>query len=119
MSFNRHRRSRPGAVVPISDILSLRWRMRPKGCNTNRRTPAKSLLQPEADRLVTTHCRHWDVRFPTGMEHATLVAFLEGMLAPEQFGDEVGEEVSACNEALRSEGMNYCSPSAPMARCAA
>lgn len=41
------------------------------------------------------------------MEHAKLVAFLEGKLAPEQFGDEVGEEVSACNEAFRTEGLGH------------
>ena len=43
----------------------------------------------------------------TAMEHASLVAFMEGKLAPEQFGDEVGKEVSACNEAFRSKGLGY------------
>ncbi|HVR90963.1 MAG TPA: hypothetical protein VHG29_07710 [Novosphingobium sp.] len=43
----------------------------------------------------------------TGMEHASLVAFLEGTLPPEQLSAEVGEEVSACNEAFRSGGIGY------------
>lgn len=38
------------------------------------------------------------------MEHASLVAFLEGRLAPEQFGEDVAEEVSACNLACRQTG---------------
>src|SRR5689334_14207540 len=43
----------------------------------------------------------------TGMEHSSLVAFLEGNLTPEQFGEEIGDEVTACNEALRSGGVGY------------
>jgi hypothetical protein len=38
------------------------------------------------------------------MEHALLVAFLEGRLTPEQFGDEVAEEVRACNLACAQTG---------------
>ena len=38
------------------------------------------------------------------MEHALLVAFLEGRLTPEQFGDEVADEVSACNLACDRTG---------------
>jgi len=45
----------------------------------------------------------------TGMEHASLVAFLEGRLTAEQFNAEVSEEVNACNEALRSRGIGYIS----------
>lgn len=41
------------------------------------------------------------------MEHASLVAFLEGRLAPEKFGDEVGNEVKACNEAFHSGGHGH------------
>ena len=41
-------------------------------------------------------------RYADQMEHASLVAFLEGRLAPERFGDEVADEVKACNEAFNS-----------------
>jgi hypothetical protein len=38
------------------------------------------------------------------MEHASLVAFLEGRLTPEQFDDEVADEVTACNLACKQTG---------------
>lgn len=38
------------------------------------------------------------------MEHASLVAFLEGRLTPEQFDDEVADEVRACNLACDQAG---------------
>ena len=38
------------------------------------------------------------------MEHASLVAFLGGKISPEQFGREIAEEVSACNQSRRSQG---------------
>jgi hypothetical protein len=38
------------------------------------------------------------------MEHASLLAFLEGRLTPEQFGDEVADEVKACNLACDQMG---------------
>jgi hypothetical protein len=41
------------------------------------------------------------------MKHSSLVAFLEGQLTPEQFGEEVRDEVAACNEAFRSGGVGY------------
>jgi hypothetical protein len=41
------------------------------------------------------------------MEHSSLVAFLNGNLTPEQFSDEVRDEVTACNEAFRSGNPGY------------
>lgn len=38
------------------------------------------------------------------MDHASLVAFLEGKLTPEQFADEVADEVRACNWACKQTG---------------
>ncbi|MEZ5710457.1 MAG: hypothetical protein R3E02_13825 [Blastomonas sp.] len=38
------------------------------------------------------------------MEHGSLIAFLEGKLSPEQFGDEVAGEVTACNLACSQKG---------------
>jgi len=43
----------------------------------------------------------------TGMEHASLVAFLEGTIPAEQFYAEVINEVTACNDAFRSGGIGY------------
>ncbi|GHC92067.1 hypothetical protein [Novosphingobium pokkalii] len=43
------------------------------------------------------------------MEHASLVAFLEGRLAPEQFGEEVADEVRACNLACKQTGEGHVS----------
>lgn len=41
------------------------------------------------------------------MEHASLVAFLEGRLTPEQFDDEVADEVRACNLACNQTGEGH------------
>ncbi len=41
------------------------------------------------------------------MEHSSLVAFLEGRVPPEQFGDEVATEVAGCNEAFRAGEVGY------------
>jgi len=41
------------------------------------------------------------------MEHSSLVAFLEGKVSPEQFGDVVAAEVAACNEAFRAGEAGY------------
>ena len=41
------------------------------------------------------------------MEHTLLVGFLEGNVAPEQFGEDVAEEVAACNQAFRSGKVGY------------
>lgn len=38
------------------------------------------------------------------MEHASLVAFLEGRLTPEQFDEEVVDEARACNLACNKTG---------------
>lgn len=38
------------------------------------------------------------------MEHASLVAFLEGRLTPEQFDEEVADEARACNLACNKTG---------------
>ena len=41
------------------------------------------------------------------MEHASLVAFLEGRLTPEQFAVEVADEVEACNLACKRTGQGH------------
>jgi hypothetical protein len=38
------------------------------------------------------------------MEHASLVAFLDGDLSPEDFGNEIAAEVDACEQGFRSGG---------------
>ena len=40
----------------------------------------------------------------TEMEHASLVALLEGRLQPEEFGNEIADEVNACNSMCRQKG---------------
>lgn len=39
------------------------------------------------------------------MEHASLVAFLNGDLSPETFASEIAAEVHACEEGIRSAGV--------------
>ena len=41
------------------------------------------------------------------MEHVSLVAFLEGKLTPEEFEEEVGDEVEACNLACKQTGEGH------------
>ena len=41
------------------------------------------------------------------MDHSSLVAFLEGQLTPEQFGENAIAEVAACNESFHSDGVGY------------
>jgi hypothetical protein len=41
------------------------------------------------------------------MEHAFLVAFLNGDLSPEEFGSEIAAEVDACEQGFRSGGVGH------------
>ena len=41
------------------------------------------------------------------MEHASLVAFLNGDLSPDDFGSEIEEEVDACEQGIRSGGVGH------------
>jgi hypothetical protein len=41
------------------------------------------------------------------MKHASLVAFLNGDLSPEDFGSEIEEEVDACEQGFRSGGVGH------------
>jgi hypothetical protein len=41
------------------------------------------------------------------MEHATLVAFLNGTISPEVLGNEIAAEVNACNTAFRAGEHGY------------
>lgn len=41
------------------------------------------------------------------MEHASLVAFLNGDLSPETFGIEIAAEVAACEQGFRSGGVGH------------
>ena len=41
------------------------------------------------------------------MEHASLVAFLNGDLPPEDFGIEIAAEVDACERGFRSGGVGH------------
>lgn len=41
------------------------------------------------------------------MEHASLVAFLNGDLSPEDFGREISAEVDACEQGFRSGGVGH------------
>jgi hypothetical protein len=41
------------------------------------------------------------------MEHASLVAFLDGNLSPEDFGREIAAEVEACEQGFRSGGVGH------------
>lgn len=41
------------------------------------------------------------------MEHASLVAFLNGDLSPADFGSEIAAEVDACEQGFRSGGVGY------------
>ena len=41
------------------------------------------------------------------MEHASLVAFLNGDLSPEDFGSEIAAEVDACEQGFMSGGVGH------------
>jgi hypothetical protein len=41
------------------------------------------------------------------MDHASLVAFLNGDLSPEAFGNEIAAEADACEDGFRSDGIGY------------
>jgi hypothetical protein len=41
------------------------------------------------------------------MKHASLVAFLNGDLSPEDFGNEIAAEVDACEQGFRSGGVGH------------
>ncbi|MEG3155310.1 hypothetical protein [Sphingomonas sp. RB1R13] len=41
------------------------------------------------------------------MEHASLVAFLNGHLSPEDFNSEIAAEVDACEHGFRSGGVGH------------
>jgi hypothetical protein len=41
------------------------------------------------------------------MEHASLVAFLNGDLSPETLGSEIAAEVDACEQGFRSAGVGH------------
>jgi hypothetical protein len=41
------------------------------------------------------------------MEHASLVAFLDGNFPPEAFGSEIAAEVDACEQDFRSGGVGH------------
>ena len=41
------------------------------------------------------------------MKHASLVAFLNGDLSPEDFGREIAAEVTACEQGCRSGGVGH------------
>src|SRR4051794_38318158 len=41
------------------------------------------------------------------MEHASLLAFLNGKLSPEDFGSKIAAEVDACERGFRSGGVGH------------
>ena len=41
------------------------------------------------------------------MDHASLVAFLNGDLSPEDFGSEIAAEADACEQGFRSGGVGH------------
>jgi len=41
------------------------------------------------------------------MEHSSLVAFLNGDVSPDAFGREISNEVNACEQGFKTEGMGY------------